>query len=148
MTQEAGFLPRPVPFPFAASLVMEFFPPRETQFQFGPSVLPVQPQGDQGQSPSLNGTAQGVDFPLVKEQLARSLRVHGPVGGDGGQRCNLASDQPDGTVFDQGIAVPDLDASRPQGLDFPTLEHQARLVAFLDGVVMACPPVFDLGRGF
>lgn len=67
MTQEPGFLPRPVPFPFAAPLVMEFFTPCQAQLQLGPSVLPVQTQGNQGQSPSFNGPAQGVNFPLVKE---------------------------------------------------------------------------------
>ena len=145
MTHQPRLLPGPVPFPFAPPLVMQFFTSRHAEFQLGPTLFPVQPQGNERESPPFDRPTQGVDFTLVKQQFAGPFRVDGPVRGDGGQGGDLAPEQPNGTVPDDGIAVSDLDASGPQGLDFPPFKHQSGFVALLNGIVMARPPVFNLG---
>jgi hypothetical protein len=86
---------------------------------------------------------QFLDFLAVQQQLARANRVGRDVGRSLGQRADMGTDQEDLGVLDHDVTFPDLAAPGAQRLDFPALQHEPRLVAFLDVIIEVRFPVVD-----
>lgn len=75
---------------------------------FDEVVFPIQAQGYAGITFLLHGAEQLAQFALVQKQLPGSSRVGDDVRAGGGQRRNVATDQPSFTIFEQHVAVDQL----------------------------------------
>ncbi len=88
-----------------------------------------------------------VDLVAVQQQLARAHRVGVHVGGGREQRREVRPEEVELAPAGDDVALLDAGAPGAQRLDLPPLQGEPRLDLLLDGVVVACLPVFRDGAG-
>lgn len=99
-------------------------------------LLPVDRKGHAGVAFLLHGGGKLLQFPPVKQQLARAQWVGDHVGASGGQRCDMATYKPGLVVLQQNIAVDQLGFAGAQTFNFPASQNQTCFEFMFDEVVV------------
>src|SRR5437763_7373865 len=86
---------------------------------------------------------QLVDLFAVQQQLARAHWIGIDVRRRFGERTDVRANQKELALFYDDVSFLDLPPARAQRLDFPTFEHETRLVAFFDEVIEEGFPVVN-----
>lgn len=135
--QNPAFLAFPVTITLSGTFIVTLLTLGETDFELDPIVFPVHGQRDNGVTLAVGGADQMGDLAPVEQQLAGPGRIGVDVGGGRLQGRDQRTQEERLGVFDQHIAIAQLDTPSPDRLDLPPLQRHAGLVGVFDKVVVA-----------
>ena len=115
----------------------------EANCQFDTPFQIVHIQGNQRVAGTHDFADQLADLGAAHEQLSGPNRIRTNMGRCSEQWRNVGPEQPELAISNDHISFLDLGPTGADRFHFPTLEDQARLVAFLDKVVVIGLAVFD-----
>ena len=115
----------------------------EANCQLDPSFQIVHIQGNQRVPGSHHFTDQLADLSVAHQELSGSDGIRTNMGRCREQWRNVGPKQPQLAISNDHVSLLNLGAAGTDRLDFPTLEDEARFVAFLDKVVVIGLAVFD-----
>src|SRR5881397_1740306 len=126
--------------PDRGALVVELLPLPQGELRLRPALRPVQAERDQRQPPLLNLATQPFELLAVHQQLPRAHRVvaelaRRPVGAD------VRAHQEELLAEEAGVGVLQVRAVVAQRLDLAAGQHETRLEALEDVVVVEGPAV-------
>ncbi|MNV66238.1 hypothetical protein D3C71_1589830 [compost metagenome] len=105
-------------------------------FAFHKAVFPVQIERHQRVAFLLDLADEALDVVFLEQQFLGARRFGVDVGGGGLERMDQAAEQIQLAIADQHVAIGQLHLAFAQGLDLPAVQHHARLVAFLEEIVV------------
>ena len=125
------------------TLVMLRFAFGQRNFKLDFAVFPVHVQGHQGVTLLLDFAHQAHYFCLVEEQLFGPVGFGHHVGGRRAGGVDLAADHKKLAFANHHIPIGELNPAVPDGLDLPSVQDHARLIALFneiieDGLFVVC----------
>ena len=114
----------------------------QTNLQFGAAVLPVEFERHDGVTTAFHRTDQAIEFVAVEQEFAAAHRVGHLVGRGRLERRDMGANQEGLRAAYIHIGLGELGTPGTHGLDLPTLEHQAGIVALFNEIFMARTAVF------
>src|SRR6476620_8693236 len=110
---------------------MGFFALGEADLEFDVALFPVEGEGDQRKTLPVDAAGEAVEFEAVHQQAPVALGVRYLMGGSGRQGRDLGAKKPGLAVFEQDIALVELNPAHTQAFDFPALKGNAGLKTLL-----------------
>ena len=99
----------------------------EPDFDFGPAVLEVHLEGNDGEWLLGRLFLELVNLPAVDQELASAIRIVRAESHRKDPRRDVGTEEPEFTVFHAGVAVPDLSPTLTQALYFAARQDHAAL---------------------
>ena len=132
--ENAQFVALPVAILVGGAFIVELFTFCQSDFDFYPAFFPVQGQRDQSVALAFDMADQPVQFTAVEQQFTRSRGFRMNVGGGGWQGGDVAAEKERFTLFDDDVALAELDSSGPEALDLPSLQCNTGFIAILNEI--------------
>lgn len=141
MAQQALFLAAPVAGGLRGAFVVVFLALTSRDLELHEAfVVEIHHQRHDGHALAFGRIPQAHQFLALAKELALApflVAEHGPIVG-----CDIGVGEPKFTVINARVAFGDVGLPKAQRFDFGAVQDNADFDIFLDGIIVACAPIF------